>query len=181
MEESENNIIIDAINTDCKDSTDIAYNSTLMNIIDNEETRNTGNLTVASSVTKNNTSYTDHLTDAITRNDQRFQLELEFVMLLCNPLYLQHLSHSKSTTNPPVPLLQCKEFINYLKYLQYFNEPVYAKYVEFPYALEILQLMQNAGFRGVCGDVESVRRIHERQFGNWESGRREGRLIRDSL
>lgn len=51
----------------------------------------------------------------------RFELELEFVQSLSNPLYLNHLAAQKWFDNP--------EFVAYLKYLQYFKEPKYITYL----------------------------------------------------
>ena len=51
----------------------------------------------------------------------RFELELEFVQCLSNPLYLNDLATKKRFDDP--------RFIQYLKYLQYFAEPRYIKYL----------------------------------------------------
>ncbi|KAF2717483.1 SOH1-domain-containing protein [Polychaeton citri CBS 116435] len=70
----------------------------------------------------------------------RFELELEFVQMLSNPLYLNHLAVQKYLDKP--------EFIEYLKYLQYFSEDKYIKYLSYPGpTLRALELLQEERFR----------------------------------
>lgn len=52
----------------------------------------------------------------------RFELELEFVQSLSNPLYIQHLAAQK--------YLEDDDFVRYLDYLQYFCEPQYMKFLQ---------------------------------------------------
>ncbi|KAK4288013.1 hypothetical protein Pmani_030993 [Petrolisthes manimaculis] len=52
----------------------------------------------------------------------RFQIELEFVQCLANPNYLLFLAQRG--------YFKEQTFINYLKYLQYWKEPEYAKYLK---------------------------------------------------
>lgn len=47
---------------------------------------------------------------------------MQFVQMLANPQYLQHLADKK--------LLENEEFIAYLEYLQYFREPRYLRYLQ---------------------------------------------------
>nr|XP_060503627.1 mediator of RNA polymerase II transcription subunit 31 [Panthera onca] len=55
-------------------------------------------------------------------NRLRFQLELEFVQCLANPNYLNFLAQRG--------YFKDKAFVNYLKYLLYWKEPEYAKYLK---------------------------------------------------
>jgi mediator of RNA polymerase II transcription subunit 31 len=55
-------------------------------------------------------------------NRAKFELELEFVQALANPFYLHSLAQQNILTQPT--------FINYLKYLQYWKEPEYAKFIQ---------------------------------------------------
>lgn len=52
----------------------------------------------------------------------RFELELEFVQLLSNPQYLNHLAEKKYFDD--------ENFIRYLAYLQYFQQREYVKYLQ---------------------------------------------------
>uniref|UniRef100_A0A182MA23 Mediator of RNA polymerase II transcription subunit 31 n=1 Tax=Anopheles culicifacies TaxID=139723 RepID=A0A182MA23_9DIPT len=67
----------------------------------------------------------------------RFQVELEFVQCLANPNYL----HSQRG------YFKDAAFVNYLKYLLYWKEPEYAKYLKFPMCLYFLDLLQYEHFR----------------------------------
>ncbi|KAK4548565.1 suppressor of hpr1 [Oleoguttula mirabilis] len=70
----------------------------------------------------------------------RFELELEFVQSLSNPLYIQHLAAQK--------YLEDADFIRYLDYLQYFREPKYMKFLQYPGpTLRALELLQQEQFR----------------------------------
>jgi len=70
----------------------------------------------------------------------RFELELEFVQLLSNPFYLNHLACQNMLSNPA--------FINYITYLQYWSKPEYVKFLSYPGpTLKTLELLQNENFR----------------------------------
>lgn len=60
--------------------------------------------------------------DPRTVNRARFELELEFVQALANPYYL----HSLAQQN----ILEQPAFINYLKYLLYWKEKDYARFLQ---------------------------------------------------
>ena len=60
--------------------------------------------------------------DAKEANRARFELELEFVQALANPFYLHSLAQQNILEQPP--------FINYLKYLLYFKEKDYARFIQ---------------------------------------------------
>ncbi|CZT17144.1 related to Mediator of RNA polymerase II transcription subunit 31 [Ramularia collo-cygni] len=87
----------------------------------------------------------------------RFELELEFVQMLSNPLYLQHLATQK--------LLDNEEFIAYLKYLQYFREPKYLRHLMYPGpTLRALELLQEERFRKDILIPEVMSRMVEEGF-----------------
>lgn len=54
-------------------------------------------------------------------NRKRFELELEFVQALANPFYLHSLAQQGILYQPT--------FINYLKYLLYWKEKEYARFI----------------------------------------------------
>ena len=60
--------------------------------------------------------------DVRAANRARFELELEFVQSLANPFYL-HLLAQQGILNQPA-------FINFLKYLLYWKEKEYAKFLQ---------------------------------------------------
>jgi mediator of RNA polymerase II transcription subunit 31 len=55
------------------------------------------------------------------KNRKRFELELEFVQALANPFYLHSLAQQGILYQPA--------FINYLKYLLYWKEKGYARFI----------------------------------------------------
>ena len=67
--------------------------------------------------------------DAKAANRARFELELEFVQALANPFYL----HSLAQQN----ILEQPAFVNFLKYLLYFKEKDYARFIQYVYTFEI--------------------------------------------
>ncbi|TLD07612.1 hypothetical protein PgNI_10273 [Pyricularia grisea] len=70
----------------------------------------------------------------------RFEIELEFVQALGNPIYLNHLAVSKVLSQPA--------FVAYLDYLQYWTRPPYVKYLTYPGpTLRSLELLQQEKFR----------------------------------
>jgi mediator of RNA polymerase II transcription subunit 31 len=60
--------------------------------------------------------------DAKVANRTRFELELEFVQALANPFYLHSLAQQS--------ILEQPAFINYLKYLLYWKEKDYARFIQ---------------------------------------------------
>lgn len=46
--------------------------------------------------------------------------------------------------------LKEQTFVNYLKYLQYWREPEYARYLKYPMCLHFLELLQHEAFRREC-------------------------------
>jgi mediator of RNA polymerase II transcription subunit 31 len=60
--------------------------------------------------------------DAKVANRARFELELEFVQALANPFYLHSLAQQS--------ILEQPAFVNYLKYLLYWKEKDYARFIQ---------------------------------------------------
>ncbi|TFK25558.1 SOH1 family protein [Coprinopsis marcescibilis] len=103
-------------------------------------------------------------TDPKAANRARFELELEFVQALANPYYL----HSLAQQN----ILEQPAFINYLKYLLYFKEPDYARFIHYPHALHHLDLLQHAQFREELKKDVSLRDyLGQKQRDHWKTWR----------
>ena len=66
-------------------------------------------------------------TDLKTANRARFELELEFVQSLANPFYLHSLAQQGILNQP--------SFVNFLKYLLYWKEKDYARFILCVYAV----------------------------------------------
>lgn len=60
-------------------------------------------------------------TDPRAVNRARFELELEFVQSLANPFYLHSLAQQNILTQPA--------FVNFLRYLLYWKEKEYARFI----------------------------------------------------
>ncbi|KAJ3217130.1 hypothetical protein HDU67_008507 [Dinochytrium kinnereticum] len=93
----------------------------------------------------------------------RFMRELEFVQCLANPKYLQFLAQNR--------YFEDEAFLNYLKYLSYWREPKYSKFIVYPYCLEMLMYLQYKAFRDAVASEESVNLIHQKEFYHWSSWR----------
>jgi mediator of RNA polymerase II transcription subunit 31 len=109
-----------------------------------------------------------------TTPSPRFTLELEFVLSLSNPYYLQHLatvyphlftSSSSSTTTET----DASKFAAYLSYLYaYWRTPEYAKFLTHPGAtLNMLKLLQEERFRAEVGRPDVVAAL---LGGGWRGG-----------
>ena len=100
----------------------------------------------------------------INEEEKRFILELEFVQCLANPQYLQHLAQNG--------FFEQQDFINYLKYLCYWQTREYSKYIIFPYCLEILDYLQEESFRLALKSADVALLLHEKQYKHWVHNRK---------
>lgn len=69
----------------------------------------------------------------------RWEVELEFVQSLANIQYVSYLAQNEYLSDPA--------FIAYLKYLNYWRDAKYAKFLVYPNCLHILTLLQTESFR----------------------------------
>ena len=100
---------------------------------------------------------------ATTPDSVRFQLELEFVQALANPLYVHHLAQQG--------YLDSSAMHNYLKYLQYWRlDSRYAKYVLYPQCFHFLKLLRHEKFREAMKNPRSANAIAEAQYAHWKDG-----------
>ncbi|KAJ3390208.1 Mediator of RNA polymerase II transcription subunit 31 [Lobulomyces angularis] len=103
------------------------------------------------------------LSESEERSRLRFQLELEFVQCLANPLYLQFLAQQQYFNSKP--------FLNYLNYLKYWQRKEYSTFIVYPICLEILDLLQNPSFREATASSEIATFIHHKEFFHWQHRR----------
>lgn len=69
-------------------------------------------------------------------------------------------------------------FINYLKYLLYWKEPEYAKYLKYPMCLYFLDLLQYEHFRREVVNSQCTKFIDDQQILLWQHyTRRRTRLL----
>jgi mediator of RNA polymerase II transcription subunit 31 len=117
------------------------------------------------------------------KNRKRFELELEFVQALANPFYLHSLAQQGILYQPA--------FINYLKYLLYWKEKDYARFIlwvlsflsppfwhwphltcaasSYPHALHHLELLQHVEFRSEIMKDEWRESLNQKQFDHWRT------------
>ncbi|TDL16676.1 SOH1-domain-containing protein [Rickenella mellea] len=98
-------------------------------------------------------------------NRNRFELELEFLQALANPFYLHSLAQQGILSQPA--------FINFLKYLMYWREREYVRFVQYPHALHHLELLQHEQFRTEIGKDEWREFLNQKQFDHWRTWRNE--------
>jgi len=89
----------------------------------------------------------------------RVSMELEFVQCLANPRYLHFLAQQR--------YFQDQAFVNYLKYLLYWKEPEYAKFVVYPHCLFFLEQLQEESFRKELVNANFVELLWRQQFNHW--------------
>ncbi|KAJ6808185.1 mediator of RNA polymerase II transcription subunit 31 [Iris pallida] len=94
---------------------------------------------------------------------QRFLLELEFLHCLANPTYIHYLAQNR--------YFEDEAFINYLKYLQYWQRPEYIKFIMYPHCLFFLELLQNANFRNAMAHPANKELAHRQQYFFWKNYR----------
>ena len=79
-------------------------------------------------------------TDPPELPSDRFELELEFLQMLASPAYLHYLAINE--------YLSDSAFMDFLKYLRYWKQPEYVKFVSYPHSLYFLDLLtENERFR----------------------------------
>ncbi|XP_048492526.1 mediator of RNA polymerase II transcription subunit 31 [Beta vulgaris subsp. vulgaris] len=94
---------------------------------------------------------------------QRFLLELEFVQCFANPTYIHYLAQNR--------FLEDEAFIGYMKYLQYWQQPEYLKFIMYPNCLFFLELLQNSNFRNAMAHPGNKELAHRQQFYFWKNYR----------
>ncbi|TBU31731.1 SOH1-domain-containing protein [Dichomitus squalens] len=113
-------------------------------------------------------SQPDPTPDTRSANRARFELELEFVQSLANPFYLHSLAQQGILSQPA--------FINFLKYLLYWKEKDYARFILYPHALHHLELLQHPEFRTEIGKDEWREYLNQKQFDHWRTWRDPSRI-----
>ncbi|KAI3384505.1 hypothetical protein SNEBB_011406 [Seison nebaliae] len=90
----------------------------------------------------------------------RFETELEFIQALGNPKYLSYLAHSG--------VLEEDRFFNYLKYLEYWKEAEYIRYIHYPYCFFFLDsIIKSPTFRRRLLDQNFVRQLENQIIFHW--------------
>lgn len=99
-------------------------------------------------------------------NRTRFETDLEFVQCLANPFYLQTLAQQSILSSPA--------FLGYLEYLQYFKQPRYARFIQYPQCLHHLELcVKSESFREAIRHDTTVGELAREQTEHWRTWREE--------
>ena len=115
--------------------------------------------------------------DDLDKERLRFEMELEFLQCLANPLYLNCKCADTYLRRRVLPhflalaqqlYFEDEAFIEYLKYLQYWKSPEYAKFIVYPHALRFLVLLQEEEFRKSLKNTKVCEEIHLQQFYHWQ-------------
>lgn len=89
----------------------------------------------------------------------RFERELEFVQLLCNPEYLRWLVRQG--------YFESEEFRGYLRYLEYWRSPKYSRFLAYPQCLAVLEHLNGENGRDVVSDESFLLALGEQQYFVW--------------
>uniref|UniRef100_A0A672JRM2 Mediator of RNA polymerase II transcription subunit 31 n=1 Tax=Sinocyclocheilus grahami TaxID=75366 RepID=A0A672JRM2_SINGR len=77
--------------------------------------------------------------------------------------------------------LREKPFVNYLKYLLYWKEPEYAKFLKYPHCLHMLELLQYEHFRKELVNAQCAKFIDEQQILHWQHYSRKRTRLQQAL
>ena len=95
---------------------------------------------------------------------ERLQIEHEFVQNLANPSYLHYLAQHR--------YFQDEQFMHFLKYLEYWRQPAYMKYLVFPQCLTVLNaLITKNEFREALKYQNFRDYFHSQQVVAWSLGK----------
>merc|ERR1711988_236899 len=90
----------------------------------------------------------------------RFTIELEFIQCLANPHYLHFLAQRGYFNDDSM--------VNYLKYLNYWRKPEYARHLRYPQCLYMLELLQNSSFREAISNQQCAKFIEDQILLQWQ-------------
>eukprot|EP01038_Epipyxis_sp_PR26KG_P007580 gene7580-10328_t len=92
----------------------------------------------------------------------RFKIELEFVQNLSNPRYLHYLAQNGYFQN--------QNFMEFLKYLRYWQRPEYLQHITFPHCIAFLNaVIENEEFRKEISMPQFMEFVYEQQGLQWLS------------
>eukprot|EP00746_Dinoflagellata_sp_MGD_P167616 gnl/MRDRNA2_/MRDRNA2_98395_c0_seq1.p1 gnl/MRDRNA2_/MRDRNA2_98395_c0~~gnl/MRDRNA2_/MRDRNA2_98395_c0_seq1.p1 ORF type:complete len:629 (+),score=141.04 gnl/MRDRNA2_/MRDRNA2_98395_c0_seq1:78-1964(+) len=90
---------------------------------------------------------------------QRFIEEAEFVQALANPAYIHWLATQG--------FLEDSAFIRFLEYLRYWEGPPWVEHLAYPQCLRMLDMLQNASFRGKLRRPEAFQILQDQMMRMW--------------
>jgi len=90
----------------------------------------------------------------------RWEVELEFVQGLANPMYVHFLAQQKYLEN--------EDFLRYLEYLEYWRELPHLQFIVYPNCLTMLTLLKQPEFRREIARAEVAQLIMDGFFRKWQ-------------
>lgn len=90
----------------------------------------------------------------------RWEVELEFVQGLANPMYVNFLAQQKFLEDP--------DFLRYLDYLDYWRHMPHVKFIAYPNCLLMLTLLKQPLFRAEIAKVEVAKLLMDGFFRKWQ-------------
>ena len=94
--------------------------------------------------------------DSLHAKYLRFIMEKEFVEMLSNPRYLQHLAQRN--------LFDDDRFLRYVHHLQYWRATKYAKCIKHNHSLRFLELLRNEMFCRKLKEPAFIEMVHQNQY-----------------
>ncbi|GAB0491784.1 hypothetical protein MMPV_003039 [Pyropia vietnamensis] len=98
----------------------------------------------------------------VDAEQERFEVELEFVQCLSTPAYLQFLAQNRYFEDPA--------FLRYLSYLSYWRRPEYARFLTHPSCLYFLGALRHPSFRAAIAHDDYMALVHAQQGFAWQFG-----------
>lgn len=90
----------------------------------------------------------------------RWEVELEFVQGLANPMYVHFLAQQKYFEDP--------NFVRYIEYLDYWRQPPHVKYIAYPNCLLMLTMLKQPLFRLEIAKFEVAKMLMDGFYNKWQ-------------
>ncbi|ELA42350.1 uncharacterized protein VICG_00448 [Vittaforma corneae ATCC 50505] len=88
-----------------------------------------------------------------------FEKDLEFIQLLCNPEYLKWLHNER--------YFERSDFREYLRYLEYFKDTKYSKFLMYPQCIAILDILNSEKAFDFLSNDKFYSKLDESQQQMW--------------
>lgn len=89
-----------------------------------------------------------------------FEKDLEFIQLLCNPEYIRWLHSEKYFSK--------EDFKRYIRYLLYFKDPKYYRFLSYPQCIPILEVLTGKDPEEILSNEEFYTKLGEAEHSMWK-------------
>ncbi|KAG4305470.1 hypothetical protein PORY_001026 [Pneumocystis oryctolagi] len=97
-----------------------------------------------------------------SKEQRRFEQELEFIQCLASPWYL-----NCTAVLAQNGYFKSRAFLNYLEYLSYWRRPEYAQFLTYPACLYHLTLLSSPRFRTEISKADIARKMNDELYYDW--------------